>query len=37
VALTDVGVPGTEDGVAGKEAADAALFPSTFVAMTVKT
>ena len=35
VALTDVGAPGTVDGVAAAEAVDAAPVPLAFVAVTV--
>jgi hypothetical protein len=34
-AVTPVGAPGTVDGVAGAEAADAALVPTPLVAVTV--
>jgi hypothetical protein len=35
VALTEVGAPGTVEGVAAAEAADATPVPDTFVAVTV--
>jgi hypothetical protein len=36
VAVTPVGAPGTAAGVTAFDAADAALFPTPFVAVTVK-